>query len=151
MRLTLIPYQLELAHTFSISRESHDFQDSLIVCLSHEGHSGYGEATANGYYQITSASMAKEIGLCKVSLEAHDFKTPELFYELLGTLSLSNFSKCALDLAAWDLFGKIRNTPLYKIWNTDLQNLAKTNYTIGIDSIEKMVAKLEENPGPFTK
>ena len=151
MRLTLIPYQLELAHTFSISRESHDFQDSLIVCLSHEGHSGYGEATANGYYQITSASMAKEIGLCKVSLEAHDFKTPELFYELLGTLSLSNFSKCALDLAAWDLFGKIKNTPLYKIWNTDLQNLAKTNYTIGIDSIEKMVAKLEEKPWPIYK
>lgn len=116
MRLTLIPYQLELAHTFSISRESHDFQDSLIVCLSHEGHSGYGEATANGYYQITSASMAKEIGLCKVSLEAHDFKTPELFYELLGTLSLSNFSKCALDLAAWDLFGKIKK-------HTALQNL----------------------------
>jgi hypothetical protein len=36
MRLTLTPYQLELAHTFSISRESHDFQDSLIVTLSHE-------------------------------------------------------------------------------------------------------------------
>ena len=53
MRLTLTPYQLELAHTFSISRESHDFQDSLIVSLSHEGKSGYGEATANGYYQIT--------------------------------------------------------------------------------------------------
>ena len=54
-------------------------------------------------------------------------------------------------MAAWDLFGKIKNTPLYKIWNTDLQNLAKTNYTIGIDSIEKMVAKMEEKPWPIYK
>mgnify|MGYP005990269217 CR=1 FL=1 len=151
MRLTLTPYQLELAHTFSISRESHDFQDSLIVTLSHEGKSGYGEATANGYYQITSASMAKEIGLCKNQIEAHNFKTPELFYELLSSLSLSNFSKCALDLAAWDLFGKINNTPLYKIWNTNLNNLATTNYTIGIDSVEKMVAKMIEKPWPIYK
>ena len=151
MRLTLTSYKLELAHTFSISRESHDFQDSLIVTLSHEGKSGYGEATANGYYQITSASMAKEIGLCKNQIEAHDFKTPELFYELLGSLSLSNFSKCALDLAAWDLFGKINNTPLYKIWNTNLSNLATTNYTIGIDSVEKMVAKMVEKPWPIYK
>ena len=151
MRLTLTSYKLELAHTFSISRESHDFQDSLIVTLSHEGKSGYGEATANGYYQITSASMAKEIGLCKNQLETHDFKTPELFFELLNSLSLSNFSKCALDLAAWDLFGKINNTPLYKIWNTNLSNLATTNYTIGIDSVEKMVAKMVEKPWPIYK
>jgi len=151
MRLTLTSYKLELAHTFSISRESHDFQDSLIVTLSHEGKSGYGEATANGYYQITSASMAKEIGLCKNQIEAHDFKTPELFFELLNSLSLSNFSKCALDLAAWDLFGKINNTPLYKIWNTNLSNLATTNYTIGIDSVEKMVAKMVEKPWPIYK
>jgi len=95
--------------------------------------------------------MAKEIGLCKNQIEAHDFKTPELFFELLNSLSLSNFSKCALDLAAWDLFGKINNTPLYKIWNTNLSNLATTNYTIGIDSVEKMVAKMVEKPWPIYK
>ena len=95
--------------------------------------------------------MAKEIGLYKDLLEAHDFKTPELFYELLNPLSLSNFSKCALDLAAWDLFGKLNNMPLYKFWNTNLQNLATTNYTIGIDSVEKMVAKMVEKPWPIYK
>ncbi|MEH6408050.1 MAG: dipeptide epimerase, partial [Leeuwenhoekiella sp.] len=34
MQLQLKKYTLPLKHTFTISRESHDFQDSLIASLS---------------------------------------------------------------------------------------------------------------------
>lgn len=151
MELTLSPYRLELAHTFSISRESHDFQDSLVVSLSHKGKTGYGEATSNAYYHITSASMAKEIGAHKVAVESHLFLNPTVFYSFIKKLGLSNFSLCALDLAAWDLYGKILQKPLYKIWKTKLDHYPTTNYTIGIDSIDKMLAKMEEKPWPIYK
>ena len=134
MELTLSPYRLELAHTFSISRESHDFQDSLVVSLSNKGKTGYGEATSNAYYHITSASMAKEIGAHKVAVESHLFLNPTVFYSFIKKLGLSNFSLCALDLAAWDLYGKILQKPLYKIWKTKIDHYPTTNYTIGIDS-----------------
>lgn len=151
MELTLSPYRLELAHTFSISRESHDFQDSLVVSLSNKGKTGYGEATSNAYYHITSASMAKEIGAHKVAVESHLFLNPTVFYSFIKKLGLSNFSLCALDLAAWDLYGKILQKPLYKIWKTKLDHYPTTNYTIGIDSIDKMLAKMEEKPWPIYK
>ncbi|MCW1952681.1 MAG: dipeptide epimerase [Flavobacteriia bacterium] len=151
MKIELKPFRLSLAHTFSISRESHDFQDSLIVCLSDQGHIGFGEATANGYYQITSASMAKEIEACQSLIERHLFSHPKEFYELLLIQKLSNFSRCALDLAAWDLYGKIIEKPLHQIWGTSLERYPTTNYTIGIDSIDKMLAKMKEKPWPIYK
>ena len=41
--------------------------------------------------------------------------------------------------------------PLYAIWGTDNSKYPITNYTIGIDSIEKMVEKLKEKPWPVYK
>jgi L-alanine-DL-glutamate epimerase-like enolase superfamily enzyme len=45
----------------------------------------------------------------------------------------------------------MRNQPLYKLWGLDTTNIPVTDYTIGIDTIEKMVRKMEENPWPIYK
>src|SRR5690606_7905735 len=47
-----------------------------------------------------------------------------------------------------DLYGKLMGKPLYEIWGTDNTKFPITNYTIGIDSIEKMVEKLKEKHWP---
>ncbi|MCK0157009.1 dipeptide epimerase [Cellulophaga sp. F20128] len=151
MNLTLSKYILPLKHTFSISRESHNTQDSMIVSLGHQGKIGYGEATANPYYHITFESMQKEIENIRTEIENYPFTTPEDFNRFLVQKKLSNFASCALDLAAHDLYGKIVNQPLYKIWNTDPTKYPITNYTIGIDTIENMVSKMKEQPWPIYK
>ena len=61
------------------------------------------------------------------------------------------FLICALDIAAWDLYGKMKGKPLYKLWNLDISNNPITDYTIGIDTIEKMVEKMKEKPWPIYK
>lgn len=61
MKLILREYNLKLKHTFTISRESIDFQPSLIVELQSEGFSGYGEATSNPYYNITVPMMMQDL------------------------------------------------------------------------------------------
>ena len=58
------------------------------------------------------------------------------------------FLVCALDIAAWDLYGKMRNQPLYKLWNTEWKNIPACDYTLGIDSIDKMVEKMQQHPWP---
>ncbi|MAU16303.1 MAG: dipeptide epimerase [Muricauda sp.] len=151
MQITLKKYILQLAHTFTISRESRDEQDTLIVCLSHEGQTGYGEATSNPYYNVTVEGMMAEIEAVRDQIEAYDFDTPENLYEHLESLNLHKFTLCALDLAANDLYGKLKGKPLYEIWGTNTDQYPITNYTIGIDSIEKMVAKLQEKPWPLYK
>lgn len=145
------PYVLELAHSFGISRERYDTQDTLIVALERDGHTGYGEATSNPYYGITLPSMQAEIGAVRGAIEAFGKASPEDFYQLLEGLDLSHFARCALDLAYNDLFGKELGKPLYEIWGTEPKNLPVTNYTIGLDQPEVMVAKMLERPWPVYK
>ncbi len=151
MQIALKKYTLQLAHTFTISRESRDEQDTLVVCLSLYGKTGYGEATSNPYYKITIEGMMAEIEAVRDQIETYDFDTPENFYEHLESLNLHKFTLCALDLAANDLYGKLKGKPLYEIWGTNTEKYPMTNYTIGIDTIEKMVAKLQEKPWPLYK
>ncbi|MCM5662790.1 dipeptide epimerase [Galbibacter mesophilus] len=151
MQVSLKKYVLELEHTFSISRESHDFQDSLVVGLHLNGKTGYGEATANPYYKITVASMMEEIRGIEKEINDFNFDKPEGFHTFLKDKGLSNFAICALDLAAHDLYGKLQGKPLYEIWGTSNESYPITNYTIGIDSVEKMVEKMLQKPWPLYK
>ncbi|WP_340198948.1 dipeptide epimerase [Ascidiimonas sp. W6] len=151
MVIALKEFNLKLAHTFSISRESHDSQSSLVVSLHHQGEVGYGEATSNPYYQITTKTMIDEITKVREKVEQLTLTAPEDFYTQLEKLQLSNFSLCALDLAANDLYGKLKQKPLYRLWGTTTERYPITNYTIGIAAIEKMVEKMKEKPWPIYK
>ena len=162
MNLKLYPYTLQLKHTFGISRERYDTQDTLIVCLEYLGKTGYGEATSNPYYQITLASLKKEIEAVRdeivafeIPMETQESETnpafPLRFEQWMRTKELSNFARCALDLACWDLYGKLKGKPLYELWGTELRNLPVSNYTLGLDSVAVMVAKMREKPWPIYK
>jgi L-alanine-DL-glutamate epimerase-like enolase superfamily enzyme len=151
MQLLLKKHTLSLKHTFSISRESHDYQNTLIVSLAKDGQTGYGEATSNPYYKISVESMIQEIEAIREEIENYDFHHPEEFNAFLVSKKLTNFALCALDLAAHDLYGKLKGKPLYEIWGTDIKEYPVTNYTIGIAPIEEMVAKMKEMPWPIYK
>jgi L-alanine-DL-glutamate epimerase-like enolase superfamily enzyme len=49
------------------------------------------------------------------------------------------------------MFVKIQNKKLYELWKGDITKNVLTDYTIGIDSIDKMVSKLKEKPWPIYK
>jgi L-alanine-DL-glutamate epimerase-like enolase superfamily enzyme len=61
------------------------------------------------------------------------------------------FLVCALDMAAWDLFGKMKGKLLYQLWDTPWKETPICDYTIGIDTIEKMVEKIHNKPWPIYK
>jgi L-alanine-DL-glutamate epimerase-like enolase superfamily enzyme len=80
------------------------------------------------------------------------FTEPEGYWHELDQLWPENsFLVCALDMAAWDLFGKLNNKPLYSLWGLDPAKGPLTDYTIGIDTPERMVAKMKEKPWPIYK
>jgi L-alanine-DL-glutamate epimerase-like enolase superfamily enzyme len=45
----------------------------------------------------------------------------------------------------------MRKQPLYQIWGTNTSKIPLTDFTIGIDTIEKMVEKMKEKPWPIYK
>ncbi|MCI9845813.1 dipeptide epimerase [Flavobacterium pectinovorum] len=152
MKLILRAYNLKLKHTFRISRKTIDFQPSLIVELQDDGFSGYGEATSNPYYNITVEILQNDIEKIRDIIEVTSNETPEEFWSKISLFLKDNpFALCALDNAYNDLYARKKRKKLYELWNYDISHNPLTNYTIGIDSIENMIAKMNELPWPIYK
>jgi L-alanine-DL-glutamate epimerase-like enolase superfamily enzyme len=148
MELRVHRFELPLRHVFTISRGSITVQTTLIVELAEGNHRGYGEATTNDYYGFTFESMAAALERVRPAIEAGTLSDPtRLWQECQPLLADNPFALCALDQAAHDLWGKKLGQPVYRLWGLTIDRIPPSNYTIGIDSIEKMVEKLNEFPG----
>lgn len=148
MRLRIHSFDLPLRHVFTISRESISVQPTVIVELEQGGLRGYGEATTNQYYGATRESITAAIEALRPELEGADCQDPAALWDRFDArLGAHPFAQCALDQAAYDLWGKLRGAPVYRLWGLSTDHTPLTNYTIGIDSIDVMVAKMNEFPG----
>ena len=152
MELILKAYDLKLKHTFTISRKSIDIQPCLIVILKDGELSGFGEASSNPYYNITVPMMIADLEKIRPIIETSGTETPEIFWSKMYPYLKDNlFALCALDNAYNDLYARKKGKKLYELWEYSIANNPLTDYTIGIDSIDKMVAKMEELPWPIYK
>jgi L-Ala-D/L-Glu epimerase len=152
LKVSYSSFSLKFRHPFTISKGTKTHQPTLIVMLEHMGITGYGEAPAIAYYNIPVEKMIEDLERKKMFVEKFAFTEPERYWHYLHhLLPQNNFLVCALDIAAWDLFGQMNRLPLYKLWKGDISKNPITDYTIGIDSIDKMVAKLKEKPWPIYK
>ena len=145
-------FNLKLKHPFTISRESRTVQPSLIVELQSDGLSGFGEATSSVYYKRTVDSMKHNLEKIIPFIESVTNETPEEFWiKAHHFLKDDMFALCALDMAYTDLYARKKGKKLYKLWGYSTNNNPMTDYTIGIDTIEKMVSKIKELPWPIYK
>lgn len=152
MKVNYYPFSLKFRHPFTISKGTKTHQPTLIVELEHFGIKGYGEAPAIAYYNIPVEKMIEDLESKKAMIEKFAFTDPERYWHFLHHLIPNNsFLVCALDIAAWDIYGKMKKKQLYEVWGGNISNNAICDYTIGIDSIEKMVAKMKEKPWPIYK
>ena len=143
---------LPFTHPFTISKGTKTHQPSLIVELEYFGIKGYGEAPAIPYYNISVEKMIADIEAKRNLIEKFALTHPERYWHYLHHLFPQNpFLVCALDMAGWDVYGKLKKQSLHSFWNLDTANNPLTDFTIGIDSIENMVLKMEEKPWPIYK
>lgn len=147
MKLRLHRLQLPLEFEFTIARGSISTQPSLVVELDQDGYQGFGESTANPYYGHTLDSMSESITSCRDAIESFDFGRPEeLWEQLRPALANDLFALNAVDLAAYDLHGKLTGQRTHEVLGLQWKDIPDSSYTIGIDSIEKMIAKLRARP-----
>ncbi|MBP6386620.1 MAG: dipeptide epimerase [Pseudarcicella sp.] len=153
MQLILHTFHLKLKHTFTITHESRSVQPTLIVELKDGEFSGYGEATETPYYGVTIAKMIDLLEKNRAAIENATNESPESFWQKMQPLLYNShpFAFSALDMAMNDLWAKKQQKPLYELWNLDISKNPITDYTIGLDTIEKMVEKMQELPFPLYK
>ena len=152
MKVKYKTVNLPFRHPFRISKGVKTVQPSFLVELEFMGLRGYGEAPAISYYNIPVEQMAADLEQKKIFVEKFAFADPERYWHYLHHLFPRNaFLVCALDMAGWDLYGKLKRKQLHELWNLDITRAPLTDYTIGIDSMENMIAKLHEKPWPIYK
>ena len=152
MNLHVQGLELPLKHRFTIAHQSREVQETLIVRLEEDGLFGLGESTTNPFYGITLDNMRKALEKFKPVLLGGKWNTPTELWELGKEIFQSNpFAQCALDQAAWDLYTKKMGKKLYEYLDLNPQRIPTTNFTIGIDTVEKMCAKLREVDWPIYK
>ena len=152
MKIKYRSYNLAFKHPFGISRGTKTHQPTLIIELEHFNIKGYGEAPAINYYNIPVEKMVENLEAKIKFLEKFSFTDPERFWHYCHHLFPKNsFLVCALDIAGWDLYGKLKRKKLYELWGGDILHNPLTDFTIGIDSIRVMIEKMKELHWPIYK
>ena len=152
LKLSFAFYDLPLRHKFEISRYSVTIQKTVIATVSDGEVSGYGEATANPYYNATQEKIGASIARAASVIASSGGLHPEkLWPQLESVLSGDYFALCAVDVAYWDYYARKHNKTLRSFWSTGSEALPQTSYTIGIASVSEMRAKILEFPWPLYK
>lgn len=150
MNLTLHRFELCTRHPFTIAHGTTTLSPTLVVELEQDGVRGYGEATESAYYGASMASTSEAIERVRPRIEVSRVNDPVALWEQLAPEFLATpfapFALCALDIAAWDLWGKLQGEPVWKLWGLGIDRVPPCDYTLGIDSIDVMVRKLAEFP-----
>ncbi len=147
MKLTTEVINLRLRHTFTISRGSQDVSPVLVTKLRHNDVVGTGEACPSGYYNESVETIAEALeGLAPWLESESPFEYRHFLERAAEKLGARRAALSALDLAVHDWFGRRLGQPLYRIFGLDLKRTPRTSFTIGLDTVERMVEKIREVP-----
>jgi len=137
MKYHITPLDLALKDPFGISRFTRTHSPTVIL----HARGGWGEATPYKLYGETRETVASDLQCLDNYSSWNFFQYRQLLPEVFSRLPHSHASRASLDLLTWDLLGKELNVPLYKLLGIPLDNIPLSSFTIGIDSLDKMLEK----------
>eukprot|EP01133_Synstelium_polycarpum_P013198 gene13198-15508_t len=144
MQASYISYNLELKHPFAIAKFSRTSTPLLLLKLSTEGLSGYGEASMVPYMGESYETAVHFLKLIDWGRFKQPFDFPEIIKYLDQLAPGHPAIKAAIDIALNDLQGKFLNKPCYEIYGADPSKMPLTSYTIGIDTPEVIREKVAD-------
>ncbi len=153
LQLSVKSFELPLKNPFTISRYTVTIQKTVVVSITDDNYIGHGEATVNPYYNSTMESLKASLTSVKSIFDnlEESIHPSKLWTLLAPELQDNYFALCAIDCAYWDLYAQQQQQPLRRFWSAHDRELPKTNFTIGIDSIDVMKSKIQETPWPIYK
>ena len=155
MALHLEAEMLELTtrHPFLIARGGQARHHTVWVRVrDDDGCVGWGEAAPTTYYGESPETVLAALKLYAPHLPRDPFDLESTERALKNTLADNPSARAALSTALHDLVGKRLGVPLYRLWGLDPAATPISTFTIGLDTPDKMRAKvLEAEPYPVLK
>jgi L-alanine-DL-glutamate epimerase-like enolase superfamily enzyme len=149
MTLKFYPYELHLAHVFTVASYSRTTTPDVQVQIEYEGFTGYGEASMPPYLGQTVESVTSFLQKVDLSQFRDPFQIEEIMAYIDSLSPGDTAAKAAVDIALHDLVGKLLGVNWCRLWGYDAAKAPDTTFTIGIDTPDVVREKTLECAGKF--
>ena len=161
MVLQFKAYPLLLQHQFTVSGCSRSQTPDVLITLSHDGVTGYGEASMPPYLGESIDSVINFLSQVDLSTFTDPLQTDDILSYVMHLDEQTTFShlpgrdghnfaaKAAIDIALHDLQGRLLGQPLWRLFGLNPSRCTYTTYTIGIDTPDVVRQKVREVEGRF--
>ena len=149
LHLKFFPYELKLAHVFTVASYSRTTTPDVQVEIEYEGVTGYGEASMPPYLGQSVETVTAFLNKVDLSQFNDPFQMEDILTHVDSLSEGDAAAKAAIDIALHDLVGKLMGQPWYRIWGLDPAKAPSTTFTIGIDTPEVVKEKTLEAVGKF--
>lgn len=120
---------------------------ALAVELDQDGLRGYGEINEDSRFDINVEKIIGILEKMKEKVSRYALADPCAFLRTIEEpLRENRAAQCALEMAACDLWGKLRNRPLWRLWGLDTAKTPLSSYTLTLDSVFRILEKYDECP-----
>jgi L-alanine-DL-glutamate epimerase-like enolase superfamily enzyme len=147
MKLEVEPIGIQTEFPFQIARGKRQDYDVFVFSVTHEGVTGIGEASPQPYYGEDPMTVRTAVGSLgglpdgdpdEVRAMLHDPSTT------VGAALAEHASvRAALDMALWDVRGKLEGKPCYEFLGANPSNTPLSSFTIGFDLPEVIDRKVD--------
>ena len=146
-RLELRLLKLPLVHFFETSFGRIDEKHFILVRVDGDGVTGYGECVAelDPYYSSETNDTVWHIIADFVAprVLGTEFGHPRDVFPALKAIRGHNMAKAAVEMAAWDLFARLRGEPLARVLGGTRDRIA-SGVSVGIQpTIDDLLLKVE--------
>ena len=135
------PVDLKLTIPFRIARGVQLTSPNAIVQINYDEYTGYGEAAPDEYYGENQQTVLACVSAFAGNLGDDPFVIEDIIHRLDKVIRLNPSAKAAVDMALYDLMGKVLGVPLYKLLGLNPKHTPHTSFTIGIDTPVEMAKK----------
>jgi L-alanine-DL-glutamate epimerase-like enolase superfamily enzyme len=144
MKLDYRPFSLKLKYPFTIAKFSRTDTPLMLVGITYNDVRGIGEASMVPYKGESHETAADFLNKLDLSHLKYPFDY-DVILEYLDNIAPGNpCIKAAIDIALHDLQGKLEQKPCYKYFNSDPDDMPVTSYTLGIDTPDVIIKKVQD-------
>jgi O-succinylbenzoate synthase len=147
-RIALHQIRMPLVHFFETSFSRTYSRDIILVEVTSEGITGWGEVTAgeNPFYneEWTDSAWLILKNYAGPRVLGRELDSPEDVYPLTAHIRGHNMARGGLEVAVWDLEARRNNVPLWKQIGGGARREIPCGVSIGIqDSVEQLLEKIQ--------